>query len=62
MFDLGVYAIDTRPIPDNALLSYVDLLCRLHAQVETDNIPAHEKREIMRQIEKLEQMLWKYSA
>ena len=42
-------------------MSYVDLLSKLHQDVESDIIPDKEKEEILSLIYKLEEELWKYS-
>lgn len=42
--------------------SYVDMLSELHLSVKSDMIPETEKDVILRNIETLEQILWKYSA
>lgn len=43
-------------------MTYLDLLIKLKADVESDNIPPKEKTEILRIIHSLEAILWKYSA
>jgi hypothetical protein len=43
-------------------MSYVDLLLKLKADVESDYIPSDEKREILSLIHRLEELLWAYSA
>ena len=47
---------------ENAERSYVDMLSELSASVKADMIPITEKDVILRNVETLEQILWKYSA
>ena len=42
--------------------SYIDLLTELHTKIEADIIPENEKEDILQYIERLEELLWKYSA
>ena len=42
-------------------LSYVDLLSKLKADVNSDAIPKADKVEIINTICKLEELLWSYS-
>ncbi len=42
-------------------LSYVDLLRKLHSDVNTDVIPPKEKQKILALIEELQDILWLYS-
>lgn len=41
--------------------SYLDLIAKLRASVESDYIPHREKKEILDMISRLEFKLWKYS-
>ena len=43
-------------------MSYIDLLQKLRADVESDIIPQTEKANILILIYQLESLLWKYSA
>ena len=43
-------------------MSYVDILTKLHDDIEADIIPKSEKEEIMQLIYMLQEKLWKYSA
>ena len=43
-------------------MSYVDILIKLHDNIEADIIPQYEKEEIMQLIYTLQEKLWKYSA
>jgi hypothetical protein len=42
-------------------MSYVDLLNKLHEDVNSDVIPSKEKAEIFLLIAQLKEKLWKYS-
>lgn len=41
--------------------SYIELLSKLHDDVDEDMIPAAEKTMIVELIQSLEKLLWKYS-
>lgn len=42
-------------------MSYLDLLCKLYEDVESDVIPENIKREILNCIFEIECMIWPYS-
>ena len=42
--------------------TYLNILLQLHDTVESDVIPVQDKEKIIKHIESLEQLLWKYSA
>lgn len=42
-------------------MSYVDLLNKLYDDVESDNIPEKDKKQILDMIARLLAKLWKYS-
>lgn len=42
--------------------TYLNILLQLHDTVESDVIPNQDKEKIIKHIENLEQLLWKYSA
>lgn len=43
-------------------MSYVEILIKLHDDVEKDTIPEKDKCKIMQLIHELQDKLWKYSA
>lgn len=45
----------------NIEISYVDMLRKLHSDVNTDAIPPKKKQKILALIEELKDILWLYS-